>query len=213
MVKLLSNMTGTRYFKTILSDDKGKWREIANGVPQGSVLAPTLFNVYISDMPETTSIKLGFADDWAIATRARGKVQQEETLTRDMQQIERYFRQWYLTVNTTKTVSSYFHLINREAEDTLSIRSLNNQLPSGQFPTYLGVTLYRSLSYKKHIGNVMQKLRKRTNLILKNFRNLMGRSPSSTENISHGTLLQCSRIRSPCLGPKLPCKKSGCQSK
>ena len=167
MLKLLSNMTGTRYFKTILSDDKGKWREIANGVPQGSVLAPTLFNVYISDMPETTSIKLGYADDWAIATRARGKVQLEETLTRDMQQIERYFRQWYLTVNTTKTVSSYFHLNNREAEDTLSIRSLNNQLPSDQFPMYLGVTLDRSLSYKKHIGNVMQKLKKRTNLIRK----------------------------------------------
>ena len=165
MLKLLSNMTGTRYFKTILSDDKGKWREIANGVPQGSVLAPTLFNVYISDMPETTSIKLGYADDWAIATRAIGKVQLEEILTRDMQQIERYFRQWYLTVNTTKTVSSYFHLNNREAEDTLSIRSLNNQLPSDQFPTYLGVTLDRSLSYKKHIGNVMQKLKKRTNLI------------------------------------------------
>ena len=66
-----------------------------------------------------------------------------------------------------KTVSSYFHLNDREAEDTLSIRSLNNQLPSDQFPTYLGVTLDRSLSYKKHTGNVMQKLKKRTNLIRK----------------------------------------------
>ena len=78
-----------------------------------------------------------------------------------------YLTVWYLTVNTTKTVSSYFHLNNREAEDTKSIGSLNNQLPSDQFPTYLEVTLDRSLSYKKHIGNLMQKLKKRTNLIRK----------------------------------------------
>ena len=77
-------------------------------------------------MPETTSVKLGYADDWTIPTGARGKVQLEETLTRDIQQIERYFRLWYLTVNTTKTVSYYFHRNNREAEDTLSIRSLNS---------------------------------------------------------------------------------------
>ena len=69
-------MTGTGYFKTILTDDRGKWRKIANKVPKGSVLVPTLFNVYISDKPETTSIKLGYADDWAITIRARVRLKQ-----------------------------------------------------------------------------------------------------------------------------------------
>ena len=66
-LRLLARMTGTRHFHVILGGDKSKTRKIKNGVPQGSVLAPTLFNVYISDMPQTKSIKLGYADDWVLA--------------------------------------------------------------------------------------------------------------------------------------------------
>ena len=41
-------------------------RRMKNGVPQGSVLSPMLFNIYVSDLPETTSRKYGYADDLAI---------------------------------------------------------------------------------------------------------------------------------------------------
>ena len=48
------------------SDGQGSWlRRMKNGVPQGSVLSPMLFNIYIIDLPETTSRKYGYADDLA----------------------------------------------------------------------------------------------------------------------------------------------------
>ena len=48
---------------------KGNQRK--NNFPQGSVLAPSFFNVYISDLPPTESLKFGYADDWTLSHNQR----------------------------------------------------------------------------------------------------------------------------------------------
>ena len=63
--------------------------------PQGSVLSPMLLNNYISDLPETTSRKYGYADDLAILLRrASGKATVD------------YLRKWRLQLSIGKTVSA-----------------------------------------------------------------------------------------------------------
>ena len=47
-------------------DSKAGYAEVKNNVPQGSVLAPLLFNIYIHDLPDTISRKYGYAYDLAI---------------------------------------------------------------------------------------------------------------------------------------------------
>lgn len=68
-----------------------------------------------------------------------------------------FFKTWYLKMNTFKTVSTLFHLNNREANQTLNLRINEQTLLPEPFPKYLGVTLDRSLTYKKHTENVAQK--------------------------------------------------------
>ena len=92
---------------------RSRLRRMKNGVPQGSVLSPMLFNIYISDLPETTSRKYGYADDLAILLRRPSWKEMEEGLNKDMTILVDYLRKWRLQLSIGKTVSAAYHLKNK----------------------------------------------------------------------------------------------------
>ena len=184
-LKLFSRMLGTRHFHVILGGSQSKTRRIKNGVPQGSVLAPTLFNIYLSDMPTTESLKLGYADDWALTHQSKDWEKLENVLSRDTTKLKEYFEHWYLRMNTTKTVSSVFHLDNRQANRALRIKVGNITIPSDPTPKYLGITLDRSLTYKGHLEGTARKIGKR-NCIL---RKIAGTTWGSKQSVLRTTAL------------------------
>ena len=91
---------------------RSRLRIMKYGVPQGSVLSPMLFNIYISDLPETTSRKYGYADDLAILLRRPSWKEMEEGLNKDMTILVDYLRKWRLQLSIGKTVSAAYHLNN-----------------------------------------------------------------------------------------------------
>ena len=167
ILKLIAQMTGPRKFHVVLGGTTSKVKRIKNGVPQGSVLAPALFNVYISDMPDTRSMKLGYADDWALTHQSRSWDEIESTLSKDVSAMKKFFDTWYLKMNTTKTVTTAFHLNNRESKRALKIEIDGETLPTDENPKYLGVTLDRQLTYKKHLEGTARKIGKRNCLLRK----------------------------------------------
>ena len=67
MVHKIMEMVGNRSFTfTNGKSKRSRSRRLKNGVPQRSVLAPLLFNIYISEMPTTVTRKYAYADDLAI---------------------------------------------------------------------------------------------------------------------------------------------------
>ena len=67
MVSMIMELVRNRSFTLTISDSKrSRLRRLKNGIPQGSVLAPLLFNIYIYDLPSTISRKYAYADDLAL---------------------------------------------------------------------------------------------------------------------------------------------------
>ena len=122
MVYFIVELISDHSFVLKTSDgQQSRLRRLRKGVPQGSVLAPLLFNVYIHDLPDTITRKYGYADDLVILTAHREWKKIESTLSQDMSTLDLYLRQWRLKLNEGKTVSTVFHLNNKEAKRELDV--------------------------------------------------------------------------------------------
>ena len=117
MVHMIMEVIGNRSFThTTGNGQRSRLRRLKNGVPQGSILEPLLFNMYTSDLLTTIYRKYAYADDLAIM-HADGDWQAVEgVLSKDMATLGEYLPTWKLKLSTTKTVSAVFHLNNKEAK-------------------------------------------------------------------------------------------------
>ena len=93
---------------------QSRLRRLKNGVPQGSVLAPLLFNIYTYDLPSMISRKFAYADDLALLHFSGNWKDLEGTLSQDMSTLSAYLQTWRLKLSHTKTVTAAFHLNNQE---------------------------------------------------------------------------------------------------
>jgi len=139
LVHMIVEMVGNRSFTLTTGNvQRSRLRRLKNSVLQGSVLAPILFDIYISDLPTSVSRKYAYADDVAIV-HADGDWQSVEgALSKDMVTPGEYLQTWKLKLSTTKTVSAVFYLNNKEAKRELKVHFNNKNLPFCSEPKYLG---------------------------------------------------------------------------
>ena len=165
--RMIMELIRNRTFVLSLGDKSSKRRKLRNGLPQGSVLAPVLFNIYTADLPNTESQKFTYADDISLAIQANSHEQVSDTLTKDLKELAEYFKKWHLKLSEQKTVTSAIHLNNKLAHKKLDVKLGDRTLAHDDNPTYLGVTLDRSLTYRQHLAKAKKKVNSRVCLLRK----------------------------------------------
>ena len=166
MVKMIMELVLNRSFTLTIGDSKqSRLCRLKNGVSQGSVLAPLLFNIYTYDLPSMISRKFAYADDLALLHSSGNWKDLEGTLSQNMSTLSAYLQTWRLKLSHTKTVMAAFHLNNREAKRELKVYNNGRLLPFCPTPTYFGVKLDRSLTFRHHLVALRKKLSLRVTLL------------------------------------------------
>src|SRR5215510_12476811 len=119
--KLMQSYLDNRYQRTVIKDKNlnklsSSWGINKHGVPQGSVLGPSLFLIYINDLPITIrkiAKSIIFADDTSNIITNNNKVDCRNTLQLTMIEISGWFRNNHLTLNYDKTHILQFLTKNR----------------------------------------------------------------------------------------------------
>ena len=142
-----------------LNGIKSSLIEIKFGVPQGSILGPLLFLIFINDLPDATNffIKL-FADDTFLCTQNDDFTSMESDVNIELEKVAIWLASNKLTLNTDK--SKFMILSKTSGIPNLMIRMNGVALKRCDSYKYLGVMIDKDLSWGPHIDYISKKIAK-----------------------------------------------------
>ena len=107
--ELLKDYLSYRKLRVLLNGKNSEWADMLAGVPQGSVLGPPLFLVYINDLVESVGYESKlFADDTSLYSVVYGESKTAEEVNRDLETVLIWVWQWKMKFNTEKTEEIIF---------------------------------------------------------------------------------------------------------
>ena len=141
---------------------------LENGTPQGSVISPILFLLIINDFPSTTSSNIStslFADDSAIWTSGRNTQQLEKILKPRVEEIVSWCNRWGFKLNENKTTAVIFSNSRIARNTSINIDINGKTIATAKTAKFLGLTFDQQLTWKPHINNIVDKTKKKINLL------------------------------------------------
>ena len=146
---------------------KSRRKKMKQGVPQGGVLSPLLFNLYMSKMPTPpTKVKLvTYADDGSILSSDKKIGPICDRINAYLETLNTWFSSRNLFISAPKSSATLFTTWSNEAKTQLPINIAGTAVPTVQDPKILGVTLDPLLTFKNHAMNTKAKVIKRNNIL------------------------------------------------
>ena len=161
----LSNRSQVVEVNGVISD-KGN---IKHGVPQGSILGPLLFLLYINDISESSRVLkfFLFADDTTVYYSANPKSQNtEEILNTELEKVACWLSANRLSLNVKKSNFLHFHQ-GRSKKIPLKLKLNGTLIEEKETAKYLGTFLDNKLSWKSQIQHIKITLARNIGLISK----------------------------------------------
>ena len=168
----ISSFISDRAQRVMINGQYSNWTEVISGVPQGSVLGPVLFLIYINDLPNEieSQIKL-YADDTKLIKDIKGP-QDNTTLQSDINKLVHWSEKWQLAFHPEKCnyltmgngqITNYY--ISYSGKETIYLS--NTHLEKD-----LGITVDQNLSFRSHICDAVKKANQTMGMIRRTFKYL-----------------------------------------
>ena len=195
MYKWIKSYLHNRRARVTIDSAKSKKILLRHGVPQGGVLSPTLFLIFINDLikqlPDAVKCAM-YADDlvmWCTeehATTAQLRLQEAANI------LSNWTQDWCVKINKTKSFTTLFTLSTKVKHVKIMLDDV--ELQHTDNTTYLGVTFDKRQTWRHHINSTEAKARRKLALLRKLAGTQWGGSRNSTEECLHWSYTSTPRI-------------------
>ena len=171
LYNLPENYLSGRFQRVVLNGQTSSWRPVLAGVPQGSIMGPLLFLIYINDLSSElkSNVKL-FAVDTSLFTAVKDKNESGNILNNDLQSISTWAYNWKMRFNPDSSKPTQEVLFSRknkfQVHPTISLN--NVQVERVSYQKHLGILLDETLNFKQNTDSAISKVNKGISVI-KNF--------------------------------------------
>jgi hypothetical protein len=156
-----------RLQRVVINGQHSNWGKISAGVPQGSVLGPLLFLLYINDLTQCIhhcNIRL-FADDTCLFIEVDNREEAALFINKDLADIVQWSRKWLVTFQPVKTKSL---IVSNKKDAHLNPPVYINNQVIDEVPSHkhLGIYFASNLKWNLQIHEISIKARKRLNAMI-----------------------------------------------
>ena len=143
---------------------------VLSGVPQGTVMGPLLFLLFINDLPSVvdphTQVRL-FADDCLVYRNIKS-IQDQIQFQRDLDALNDWGTSWGMKFNAKKC--NIMSISSKETPLTKFYQLEDTVLQQVDSATYLGILIHKSLKFSEHIRNTTNKCSRRLGFLRRNLK-------------------------------------------
>ena len=160
LYSLIHDFLSNRKQRVVLNGMESSWELIKSGVPQGSVLGPLLFLIYINDLTDNISSNMRlFADDSSLFIKVRNIQDTQDQLMEDLDKITNWAGQWKMEFNPDINKQAIEVIFSHKKKKPVHPPLFFNGIPVKRENNtkHLGVTLDERLNFRKHIEEKIKK--------------------------------------------------------
>ena len=166
LLRWFSSYLADRQQRVVINGKNSNWGSIDAGVPQGSVLGPLLFLIYINDLTHVirySKIRL-FADDTCLFIEVNDRALTAKQIESDLTSIGIWAKKWRVSFSAQKTKSLTISN-KRDAHHNPSIKFMGSDIEEVCEHKYLGLIFSNNLKWNAHIDSICMKARKRLSIV------------------------------------------------
>ena len=159
LLNLLSSFLRNRKQRVVLNGQTSSWADVNAGVPQGSILDPLLFSIYINDLADALSsnAKL-FADDTSLFFVIHNVNTTENELNNGLVKISRWAYRWKMSLNPDPSKQAQELIFSRKTKKEYHppLAFNNDNVSETNSQKRLGVVLDNHLSFEDHLKMILK---------------------------------------------------------